>query len=34
MVEIFPKEWVEDPFLAMPTNANSIANSQYERTLT
>ena len=30
----FTKEWVEYPFLAMPANANSIANAQCERTLT
>ena len=29
----FIKEWVEYPFLAMPANANAIANSQCERTL-
>ena len=32
-VENFPEEWVEYPFLAKPTNANSIANSQCERIL-
>ena len=32
-VENFAKEWVEYPFLAMPTNANSIANAQCEQTL-
>ena len=33
-VENFAKEWVEYPFLAMPADANTIANAQYERTLT
>ena len=32
-VENFAKEWVEYPFLATPTNVNSIANVQCERTL-
>ena len=32
-VEKFAKKWAEHPFLAMPANANSIANSQCERTL-
>ena len=32
-LENFAKEWVEYPFLVMPTNANSIANAQCERTL-
>ena len=29
----FAKEWVEYPFLAMPANANVIANAQCERNL-
>ena len=34
-VENFAKEWVEYPsFLAMPANANSIANAQGEPILT
>ena len=32
-MENFAKEWVEYPFLAMLANANSIANTQCERTL-
>ena len=32
-VDNFIKEWVEYPFLAMPANANSIANAQCEQTL-
>ena len=33
-VENVAKECVEYPFLVMPSNANSIANAQCERTLT
>ena len=33
-VETFSKEWVEYPFLAMPTNINAITNAQCEWTLT
>ena len=33
-VENFAKEWVEYLFLAMAANANAIAISQCERTLT
>ena len=32
-MENFAKKWVQYPFLAMPANANSIANAQCERTL-
>ena len=32
-VENFAKDWIEYTFLAMPANANSIANTQCERNL-
>ena len=33
-LENFTKEWVEYPFFAIPANANDIAHTQCEQTLT